>query len=82
MPKQRKPGFLLTVKATVPRDQIAALDATVQANLAYDLLGGAADKLTEYGIAPDLVATAAEDLGRTLLRLDGSPPRVYRLRKS
>jgi hypothetical protein len=67
------------LKATVARDQIAALAAEQQAELAYDVLGGVADKLTESGIDPDLVATAAWDLGHQLYRLDGSPVRVVRL---
>jgi hypothetical protein len=79
---RRKPGFHLTLKPAVSRDRIAALSATQQADLAYDVLGGVADKLTESGIDPDLVATAAIDLGRKLERLDGSPPRVVRLSRS
>ena len=79
MPKQRKLGFHLTLKATAPRNQIAALPAEDQANLAYDAFGAIADRLTECGIDPDLVATAASDLGHKLSRLDGSPLRVVRL---
>jgi hypothetical protein len=80
MSTQRKPGLRLTIKATAPRNQIAALPAKDQANLAYDAFGAIADKLTDCGIDPDLVATAASDLGHKLSRLDGSPRRVVRLR--
>jgi hypothetical protein len=79
MSKQRKLGFYLTLKATVPHDQIVALSAKDQATLAYDAFGAIADRLTECGIDPDLVATAAWDLGQKLLLLDGSPLRVVRL---
>jgi hypothetical protein len=78
-PDQRKPGFYLTLKATTPPNQIAALPAVDQANLAHKAFGALADKLTECGIAPDLVATAALDLGYELAKLDGSPPRVVRI---
>jgi hypothetical protein len=77
---QTKPEFRLTLEATVSRDQMAALPITDQASLAYDLFGAVADKLTECGIAPDLVAGSACDLATTLARLDGSPRRVARLR--
>jgi hypothetical protein len=68
----------LTLKATAPRHQIAALSAEAQANLAYDVFGAVADKLTECGIDPDLVAATAQDLAHKLSQLDGSPPRVVR----
>jgi hypothetical protein len=78
MPKQRKLGFHLTLKAPAPRNKIAALPAEDQANLAYDAFGAIADRLMECGIDPDLAATAALDLGNKLSQLDGSPPRVVR----
>jgi hypothetical protein len=44
------------------------LDAVSQATLAHKF-GEAADRLVDCGIAPDLVATAAGDLGREFERL-------------
>jgi hypothetical protein len=77
--RRRPPGFWLTLTASRPRDQVAALPIEQQAKLAHIVFGAVADRLTDCGIAPDLVATAATDLGHELLRLDGSPPRVFAL---
>jgi hypothetical protein len=79
MSKQRKLGFRLTLKATASRNQIEALPAKDQADLAYDVFGAVADQLTDYGIDPGLIAHAASDLGFELKRLDGSPRRFVRL---
>jgi len=56
MPRQRKLGFHLTLKTAAPRSQIAALPAEDQANLAYDVFGTVADRLTERGIDPEIRA--------------------------
>ena len=78
MPRRTKIGIHLTLKPTVSRERIAALPIEDQAELAYDVLGGIADHLAECGIAPDLVAHAATDLGYKLTKLAGGPPRVFR----
>jgi hypothetical protein len=72
-------GFHVTLKSSVPREDVAALPITDKVELAYAVLGGVADQLADFGIDPDLVAGAAWDLGHELTRIDGSPPRVFRL---
>jgi hypothetical protein len=72
-------GIHAVIKPTVSHDKIAALSIETKANLAYDVLSGIATQLEDVGIDPDLVASAAWDLGHELIRRDGSPPRVFRL---
>jgi hypothetical protein len=78
MAKRRKPKFNLALSTTYSRDRIAALAPERQAQLVYDLLGATADRLIDFGFAPDLIAAAITDLGDDLTRLDGSPRRVVK----
>jgi hypothetical protein len=78
-PKRRKPEIRVAL-SLVSRERIAALPAEDQAQLAYDTFGAMADRLTDFGFAPDLIATAVSDLGHELSRLDGSPARVFKIR--
>jgi hypothetical protein len=71
----------MKVICLLSREELGRMPADRQAGLAYDAFGHVADRLVEMGFAPDLVATAASDLGCELVALDGSPSCVFRARK-
>jgi hypothetical protein len=71
----------MKVMCLLSREELGRMPADRQAGLAYDAFGHVADQLVEAGFEPDLVATAAWDLGQELMALDGSPSRVFRTRK-
>lgn len=80
MTRNKKHVVKALVTVTYTREELSRMPPEDQAEVAHRTLSYVVDQLTEAGFEHDLVATAANDIGLEMLRLDGTPIRVIRLR--